>query len=64
VAIAAALIEHGTLDAKQIDAIIIAAESPTPVHDPVLRAEKLRRKEWAAMVANVERSGLQMTLRV
>jgi hypothetical protein len=56
-ALADALIIERTLNGAAIDDILAGVS-------PAMRAERARRKEWAAMVANVERSGLQMTLRV
>jgi hypothetical protein len=48
-AIADALIEHGTLDAKQIAACIAVGEA-----QDALAAEKARRRQWADTIANSE----------
>jgi hypothetical protein len=43
------MIEHGTLNAKQINNCIAIAEARD-----ALEVEKARRKEWTATVANAE----------
>ena len=48
-AIADALIEHGTLDAEQLNSCIAAAEA-----QDALTAEQARRRQWADTIANAE----------
>ena len=48
-AVSNALIEHRTLNAKQIDSIILTVETQI-----ALTAERARRKQWTATVARAE----------